>query len=752
MHCVSPPMSSAKTVRLEVSSSGIEYSNSRMRFSFYNKLFVDSIFPNNGPEYGGSSITISGNNFLQTESVVCRIGNGENILAKWISRFAIQCKTPPSRPGIESSKYLIMELIMLQVPLVSNIMKPCISAALCQPRVSNKVKPRFFLLGTGFINSTSLLCRFGEVVVPISAYFNDTHIMCNSPAHAAGDVCLDVSNNGVDFTSDCIRYKYYEGPWIESISPQHGPLSGETLVTISGKRLNGTSTYCKFGESKIVTATSSSYGVAECRSPPHSAGYVAIEISHNGIDFSTSGVQFLFTGSAVVTGIYPSSGSESGGTNITISGNDFMQKGLLQCIFDKNYVVPAKWIARSAITCVTPAHQPGIISVEVSDNGQQKCIGSANFTYQTRAAVTTIFPEKGSVFGGAIVDIYGTGFVNSSSLTCKFGRLYIAGKFVNSTYIRCRSPARMAGKVLFQVSNNKIDFTEDKVFFVYMEATTILSIVPRSGPVSGGTKVVLHGSNFLLSGALNCKFGDVISTGIYISNTTMHCVSPPMSSAKTVRLEVSSSGIEYSNSRMRFSFYNDPIMHSISPKFGSEQGGTIVSIMGGNFFDGGSLFCRFGSNEPTRAIYSTSDHVKCVAPNNSPGKVSILVSNNGNNYVTNNNITFTYLEVSRVSALLPKTGSINGGTIVTVYGSGFSKGSKCHFGNHATPASVHNSTMLQCTSPPVQYILVVLFPLALAMLLKTCLKLNIPLNLRINQLSHLIMLFRRWFQQMGGSP
>ena len=50
---------------------------------------------------------------------------------------------------------------------------------------------------------------------------------------------------------------------VESISPlQHGPLSGETLVTINGKRLNGTSTYCKFGESKIVMATSSSYGVA----------------------------------------------------------------------------------------------------------------------------------------------------------------------------------------------------------------------------------------------------------------------------------------------------------------------------------------------------------------------------------------------------------------------------------------------------------------------------------------------------------
>ena len=109
MHCVSPPMSSAKTVRLEVSSSGIEYSNSRMRFSFYNKLFVDSIFPNNGPEYGSGSVTITENNFLQTETIVCRIGDGENVLAKWISRFAIQCKTLLTGQVLrEVSKYLIM--------------------------------------------------------------------------------------------------------------------------------------------------------------------------------------------------------------------------------------------------------------------------------------------------------------------------------------------------------------------------------------------------------------------------------------------------------------------------------------------------------------------------------------------------------------------------------------------------------------------------------------------------------------------
>ena len=87
-------------------------------------------------------------------------------------------------------------------------------------------------------------------------------------------------------------------------------------------------------------------------------------------------------------------------------------------------------------------------------------------------------------------------------------------------------------------------------------ATSILSILPRSGPVSGGTKVMLYGSNFVQTGQLVCKFGDVVSAGGYVSNTTMYCFAPSVSSAKTVTLEVSSNGVEFSKSRMRFTFYN----------------------------------------------------------------------------------------------------------------------------------------------------------------------------------------------------
>ena len=144
----------------------------------------------------------------------------------------------------------------------------------------------------------------------------------------------------------------------------------------------------------------------------------------------------IYVQPATVGNIYPSSGSEKGGTNVTLSGDGFIQLGQLSCIFDNVYSVSAEWIAPSAITCLTPAHQPGVVSVEVSDNGQQTCLGSTNFTYQTRAAVTRIFPTKGSIFGGTILNIYGTGFVNSSGLTCKFGKMVVRGVYFNSTYMQ----------------------------------------------------------------------------------------------------------------------------------------------------------------------------------------------------------------------------------------------------------------------------------------------------------------------------
>jgi hypothetical protein len=158
--------------------------------------------------------------------------------------------------------------------------------------------------------------------------------------------------------------------------------------------------------------------------------------------------------------------------------------------------------------------------------------------------------------------------------------------------------------------------------------------------------------------------------------------------------------VEYSRSRVRFTFYNELIINSIFPELGSEKGGTLVSIFGRNFVDSDSLLCRFGSNEAQKVLFLTPNHVKCSSPKNSPGKASLMLSNNGFDYVENNDLMFTYLPGARVASFSPMTGSMKGGTIVAVYGTGFSsEGSKCHFGGQTTLAMVKSSTYLECVSP-----------------------------------------------------
>jgi len=66
-------------------------------------------------------------------------------------------------------------------------------------------------------------------------------------------------------------------------------------------------------------------------------------------------------------------------------------------------------------------------------------------------------------------------------------------------------------------------------------------------------------------------------------------------------------------------------------------------------------------------------------------------------------VQFVYTEGVVVSAVLPKLGPVTGATVVTVYGSGFSKADSsatCSFGGTATHASVNSDNSLTCISPP----------------------------------------------------
>jgi len=110
---------------------------------------------------------------------------------------------------------------------------------------------------------------------------------------------------------------------VTSVSPNDGPMSGGTIVTIKGKNLLG-STIVDFGSTPAASVTPKGNEII-ATSPAETGGTVDVLVS-GGPDGPSSPVtadEFTYTGGPTLQSVNPRIGADTGGTKITISGSDF---------------------------------------------------------------------------------------------------------------------------------------------------------------------------------------------------------------------------------------------------------------------------------------------------------------------------------------------------------------------------------------------------------------------------------------------
>ena len=106
------------------------------------------------------------------------------------------------------------------------------------------------------------------------------------------------------------------------------------------------------------------------------------------------------------------------------------------------------------------------------------------------------------------MSVSGSGFVSSPQLACRFGTQAAAEiVFVSSNLLKCTSPSGVEGSVSVEVSGNGADYSSDAVQFRYQSSAVVSSVTPNVGPMSGNTKVLVRGFNFVDSDMLHCRFG-----------------------------------------------------------------------------------------------------------------------------------------------------------------------------------------------------------------------------------------------------
>lgn len=234
-----------------------------------------------------------------------------------------------------------------------------------------------FVTGKHFSNTTQLLCRFGVTVVPAIS-ISDQLILCTSPPHPHGASSLEVTTNGADFSFSGAQFIFYPREKVLSVWPALGPSSeGGTLVTIRGEAFqNSVDLSCQFGRVIGIRTTWLSPTEVLCESPPHPPGLVAVKVTNNGVDFSSSAAEYFFAPDASVMDVQPIEVFEQGQVPFFLRGSNFMNTTTLACRIG-SVVVKALFLESDLMACIVPSHSAqlrlqrklGNFSVEATVNG-----------------------------------------------------------------------------------------------------------------------------------------------------------------------------------------------------------------------------------------------------------------------------------------------------------------------------------------------------------------------------------------------
>eukprot|EP00003_Mantamonas_plastica_P013238 TRINITY_DN231_c0_g1_i21.p1 TRINITY_DN231_c0_g1~~TRINITY_DN231_c0_g1_i21.p1 ORF type:complete len:4505 (+),score=1241.59 TRINITY_DN231_c0_g1_i21:2738-16252(+) len=208
----------------------------------------------------------------------------------------------------------------------------------------------------------------------------------------------------------------------------------------------------------------------------HTRGVAQISIRVNGNTEHIVGSPFNIEvlGIANITSMTPAFGPVTGGTKLTLYGNNFVDSStFLQAKVGNTPCTSTQFVSVTQCICTTPAGTLTNYTLSVSNNLQNfSAPSSTEFMYIPLETVTSFTPNNAPIYGRVLVTISGTNFRSSPFLTCKFGNAPITEPvvFVSPSEIVCSAPQNDVGLVDVQVANNGETFAKDPVNqFKYIE-------------------------------------------------------------------------------------------------------------------------------------------------------------------------------------------------------------------------------------------------------------------------------------------
>jgi len=346
----------------------------------------------------------------------------------------------------------------------------------------------------------------------------------------------------------------------------------------------------------------------------------------------------------VITSIQPNQGSEAGGAEVTIKGENFRHPATLEVNFNGTPAVSVTLISRFELKCVTPGHEVGIVDVTVRSKAGKNTLKNGYEYYKIKIPlnIDNVAPENGPLAGGTLITMTGNGFTTSGDTTITIdGNSANNIVVVDSNTMTCETPAvTKPGLVDVYVANsNGYDTLVDG--FTYNHLPEISSVSPSYGSADGGTPITISGSYFTTTGDTIVKIGGSAALNMVVINaSTITCVTPVHASG-TVGVTITNSNgstINFSG----FTYYAATVISSVAPNTGSINGGQSITISGGNYTGLVSTIVSFGGVAATNVVVQSETSITCTTPAHIAGVIDVSVSNDfGSDTLANG---FTYEE------------------------------------------------------------------------------------------------------------
>ena len=288
----------------------------------------------------------------------------------------------------------------------------------------------------------------------------------------------------------------------------------------------------------------------------------------------------------------------------------------------------------------------GSVAIPTTDQRGLNRVGQPDigaYEYGAAALIPTIVgisPTNGLTSGGTSVILTGINFTGTSAV--KFGATNATSYTVNSdTQITATSPAGSGGTVDITVTTpGGTSATSSSDQYTYIAPPTITGISPISGPITGGTTVIITGTN--LTTATAVKFGATNAASYTVNSATQVTATSPAGSAGTIHLAVTTAGgTSATGSSDQFTYFATPTITGISPTSGLTAGGTSIVVTGTNLT--GATAVKFGAANAASYTVNSAIQITATSPAGSVGLVDITVTTPGGTSATGASDQFTYL-------------------------------------------------------------------------------------------------------------